>query len=281
MNATPEQFVGRRAPSPIMRRTLPNVADFSYYARLSAEPDPARFLVLVHGIARQADFMIRMFAEAADEQNFSLLAPVFSYRSYPDYQRLGRVGLGERADVAFLCMVEDARIRLGMGSGFDVLGFSGGAQFAHRFAYACPSVARSLVLAAAGWYTPPDRTGRFPYGLKPTKRLRGLKFRKSGLVDTPTLTVVGSRDTQRDNALRQTERVDTEQGLNRVARAKWFHGRLREAARVRARGVEHEFSLLPDTGHAVATAVQQGGLAELALEFCERQVTKGSTESYP
>ena len=279
MNATPEQFLEQRAPSLIIRRTLTDVSDFSYYARLSANPDPARFLVLVHGIARQADFMLRMFAEAADRHNFSLIAPLFSYRSYPDYQRLGRAGLGERADLAFLSMVEDVQSRLGMGPQFDVLGFSGGAQFAHRLAYACPDVARSLVLAAAGWYTPPDQSGRFPYGLKRTRRLPGVKFRGRGVIDTPTLTVVGDRDTQRDGALRQTDRVDTKQGLNRVARAKWFHDQLREAARVRARGVEHEFRMLPDTGHSVATAVQRGGLDELTLEFCERQIIGISTET--
>lgn len=263
-------------PVPIIRRTLPGYTDFSYFAWLSPDPDPDRFLVLVHGIARQADFIMRAFVGAAERYNYSLLAPVFSYRSYPDYQRLGRSGLGERADTAFTGMLDDAAERLGMGSEFDLFGFSGGAQFAHRLAYAYPGIARSMVLAAAGWYTPPDPRRRFPYGLRRTKRLPGARFKTGGILATPTLTMVGDRDTQRDEALRKCDAVDLVQGGNRLARARWFNRTLSRLALQRGFVDRHEFLKLPDTGHDFATAVQAGGLVQATLSFCDRQ-----SQSYP
>lgn len=258
-------------PEPMIRRTLPGYADFSYLAWLSPDPDPRRFLVLVHGIARQADYIMRAFVGAAERYNYSLLAPVFTYRTYPDYQRLGRSGLGERADLAFMGMIDDAARRLGMAPEFDLFGFSGGAQFAHRLAYAHPGVARSIVFAAAGWYTPPDSPKRFPYGLRRTRRLPGARFDADGILSTPTLTMVGDRDTQRDDMLRQRDIVDRVQGGHRLARARWFHRTLSQLTIQRGFVDRHEFLELPDTGHDFATAVQAGGLVEATLSFCDRQ----------
>ena len=276
MNTDVEPTRSTVPPEPIIRRTLPGYADFSYLAWLSPDPDPKRFLVLVHGITRQADYIMRAFVGAAERYNYSLLAPIFTYRTYPDYQRLGRSRLGERADLAFMGMIDDAGERLGMAPAFDLFGFSGGAQFAHRLAYAYPGVARSIVLAAAGWYTPLDSRKRFPYGLRRTRRLPGLRFKAGGILSTPTLTMVGDRDTQRDDMLRQREVIDRVQGGHRLARARWFHQTLSRTAVKRGFVDRHEFLTLPDTGHDFATAVQAGGLVEATLSFCDRH-----GQSYP
>lgn len=270
MNAVPESIDFRRPPPPIVRRRLAGHPDFTYLAWLGPDPDPDRFLVLVHGISRQADFMMRAFVNLAEKDNYSLLAPEYNYRTYSDYQRLGREGLGERADEAFLGMLADAGDLLGMGSGFDLFGFSGGAQFAHRFAYAYPGRARTLSLAAAGWYTAPDERRRYPYGLKSTKRLPGLTFSADGVTDVPTLTIVGENDTARDTNLRKRQRVDTVQGRHRVARARWFHRAILEAAERSGKYGLHEYLELPATGHDFATAAHTGGLVNEVFSFIER-----------
>lgn len=270
MIAVPETIRFHRPTAPIIRRTLPEHPDFSYLAWPAPEPDPDRFLVLVHGISRQADFMMRAFVDLAEQYNYSLLAPEFSYRTYSDYQRLGRKGLGERADLAFLGLLADARARLGAGHEFDLFGFSGGAQFAHRFAYAYPARARSLSLAAAGWYTAPNPRRRYPYGLGSTRRLPGLTFSADGVTTVPTLTIVGEKDTVRDTTLRQRERVDIEQGQHRVARARWFHGAIRDAAEKNGHYGLHEYLELPTTGHDFATAAHTGSLVNEVFSFIER-----------
>ena len=49
----------------------------------------------------------------------------------------------------------------------DLVGFSGGAQFAHRFAMLYPGCVRRVVVAAAGWYTYIDPSRPFPLAAAP------------------------------------------------------------------------------------------------------------------
>mgnify|MGYP002640863476 FL=1 len=56
--------------------------------------------VTVHGISRNAREHAKRFAPFAERYGVILIAPVFSQKRFPDYQRLGRKGKGERADIA-------------------------------------------------------------------------------------------------------------------------------------------------------------------------------------
>jgi dienelactone hydrolase len=255
-------------------RPVETVPDFQYLARVPASPDPARVLVAVHGISRNAPFIVRALAEAAEAHSYTILAPVFSQRTYGDYQRLGREGRGARADLAFHQMLADARDWLGVGRRIDLFGFSGGAQFAHRLVYANPGLARSLVLAAAGWYTAPDPGEKFPYGTARTRRLPGLRFNARGLAETPTLILVGEVDSERDEALRRSARIDRTQGRDRIARARWFR---RELERLRP-AVAPRFELLPNTSHDFGEAVSRGALVPKIFDHCLRCLSKAPAE---
>ena len=48
---------------------------------------------------------------------------------------------------------------------FYLFGFSGGAQFAHRYVLAHPDRVAAAGIGAAGWYTFPDSATPYPYGL--------------------------------------------------------------------------------------------------------------------
>lgn len=247
-------------------RPLDSVVDFHYLARVPVTPDPRRVLVAVHGISRNAPFMVRCLADAAEALGYVLLAPVFNQRTYLDYQRLGRRGRGARADLALHAMLKDAQAWLGLGREFGLFGFSGGAQFAHRFVYANPGLVKALVLVAAGWYTPPDPDERFPYGTRRTKRLPDLRFDARAVADTPSLILVGAADGERDSALRRSARVDELQGRDRIERGRWFR---RQLAALRP-AVPPVFGLLPDTSHDFGEAVSRGGLVDRIFEHCER-----------
>ncbi len=259
-----------RAVPKILRRRLPEHPGYSYLVRFPETPDADKLLVAVHGIARQADYMLQALAGGADKHNYTLIAPVFSYRDYPDYQRLGREGLGQRADLAVRATLADLREQLGFSSGFHLFGFSGGAQFAHRFVYGHGEPVHSVCLASAGWYTPPDSGRRFPYGTDKTARLEDIRFDALRLARTSTLVVVGAKDTERDEALRTTARVDNVQGRDRRQRAEWFHRRLKRLAKRAKYPALHEFALLENTSHDFGEAVHQGGLAGILFDFCER-----------
>jgi len=270
MNAVDPNNVETSAVPKILRRRLSEHPGYSYLLRFPETPDADKLLVVVHGIARQADYMLQALAGEADKHGYTLIAPVFSYRDYPDYQRLGRSGLGQRADLAVAATLADLREHLGFSAGFHLFGFSGGAQFAHRFVYGHGEPVRSVCLASAGWYTPPDSGKRFPHGTDKTARLKDIRFDALRLARTSTLVVVGDKDTDRDEALRTTARVDNAQGRDRRQRAEWFHRRLKRLAKRAEYSALHEFALLENTRHDFGEAVHQGGLAGILFDFCER-----------
>ena len=256
--------------SRLLRCHLEAHEGFSYLLHVPGTVDPDRVLVLVHGINRKADYMMYTLAEHAERHHYTLVAPVFDYRYYEDYQRLGRCGRGQRADLALRAALDDLVEQVGIARRFHLFGFSGGAQFAHRFVYAWPDDVRSATFAAAGWYTAPDPGRRFPYGTAETKKLPGLRFDASKLASTPTLTLVGERDKHRGSALRRAGRVDRVQGRSRLARARWFHRAIRSLADANGLAVEHSIEILDKTAHDFGQAVYQGGLADKLFAFCER-----------
>jgi pimeloyl-ACP methyl ester carboxylesterase len=223
-------------------------------------------LVAVHGISRNAREQVQMFSSWADRAGFAIVAPFFGRDHYRDYQRLGLERGGRRAD-EFLNSALDAFEQWTGApvSDVSVFGFSGGAQFAHRYALLNPGRVRALVLGAAGWYTMPDDEQPFPLGLADLPV--PAEIARDKWLALPMLVVVGSLDTGRDETLRQTPHIDASQGSNRLERAQRFVAEMRAAAA--RQGIESnvEFALLDGVGHGFAESMKRGGLAEQALPF--------------
>jgi pimeloyl-ACP methyl ester carboxylesterase len=223
-------------------------------------------LVAVHGISRNAREQVQMFSQWADRGGFAIVAPFFARDRYRDYQRLGLEKGGRRADEFLNCALDSFERWTGAPVASVVMfGFSGGAQFAHRYTLMNPDRVHALVLGAAGWYTMPDEAEPFPLGLAdlpvPMERAR------DKWLSLPMLVVVGSRDTERDDALRQTPHIDAAQGRNRIERAQCFAAAMREAAARHGIAPHVEFALLDGVGHGFAESMRRGGLAERALPF--------------
>lgn len=215
-----------------------------------APPAPATpVLVTVHGISRNAREQAEAFHAPAARLGLTVLAPLFDQRHFPDYQRLGRRGL--RADLALEAMLawlasergaEIRRIRL--------FGFSGGAQFAHRFALSRSQRVESLVLAAAGWYTWLEPRRRFPVGIAPAPRFADLAFAPAAFLRLPILVLVGEHDDDpADPSLRRTPCLDQQQGLHRLARGRRWVEHLRAMAAGLGIAGHFRFDLLPASGH--------------------------------
>ncbi|MEO3430589.1 alpha/beta fold hydrolase [Pelagibius sp. CAU 1746] len=224
-------------------------------------------LVAVHGISRNAEAHVKAFAEVAVAQRRLLIAPHFDERRFDGFQRVAR---GTEAAVDSLWR-DVERVTGRALDRVDMLGFSGGAQFAHRYAMLHPQRVASLILVAAGWYTFPSETDRFPYGVMPSGgRGRRAAANLAQFLAIPTLVLVGSRDCQRDAALRQTPDVDIKQGLNRVERGgRWSCAVLQTALRL---GVAPrvQFAMLPGCGHAFDDCVAVGGLAGFVNHWLQR-----------
>lgn len=227
----------------------------------------AALVVVVHGISRNALEQMTAFARLAAERGHVLLAPRFDTPEDADYQRLGRRGRGRRADIAL-----DAAIDRLAGTSkvhFDrrfLFGFSGGGQLVHRYLMAHPERVTAAVVAAAGWYTFPDAGQKYPLGLRVGGALAGVRMEPSEFLRVPIRVLVGSRDVERDDSVRISEKVDERQGETRLARAQSWVKALRAAARTRQISARHELVVLEGAGHSFADCVE-AGLARSSFEF--------------
>ena len=114
-------------------------------------------LVAVHGIMRRAHVQAELHAARAASMGQVVVAPHFTGRAWRNYQRIGR---RSRPDLALLDLMRELVFRgllePGSDTRFALTGYSGGAQFAHRFAMLHPDRVARLTVTAAGWYTFPD-----------------------------------------------------------------------------------------------------------------------------
>lgn len=252
----------------VVLRAAEGRRDQRYYIYRPATIDPQQpILVAVHGISINARNQARLFAPLAERAGAILIAPVFEPQFYPDYQRLGRVGLGQRADLAL-----DKILSLVIaGNGvcnrrINLFGYSGGAQFAHRYAMVNPQRVNAQVLASAGWYTFPDQR-KFPYGIKCSERLPEVHFERHSLLSVDTLVAAGTRDTERDPALRTSRRVDKRQGRNRLERGQRWIEAMRKSAQAEGLAARFELIELPGCGHDFDECMHTGRLGDKTFEF--------------
>jgi pimeloyl-ACP methyl ester carboxylesterase len=187
--------------------------------RPSHETNSKKAIIAVHGISRNSTQQIEAYSLLAEKHGLWLLAPEFSEENFPHYQRLAKDPLSPRSDLALnrlllayrtLRNISDLKVHL--------CGYSGGAQFAHRYALLHPYNVASLTLLSAGWYTFPDEQQRFPRGLDNWPLWLG-KARLKEFLNIPSIVMVGSKDTARDGNLRTSIRLDQDQGINRLQRA--------------------------------------------------------------
>lgn len=210
---------------------------------------PARgLLVSVHGVTRQFTQQFQETRQIAAALDLQLLVPHFTTAAFPDYQRLGRTHRGRRADLALLNLL-DALGHQPPRLPLILHGFSGGAQFAHRFALAHPDRTDGLVLMAPGWYTMPDPAVRYPYGLRTGDALTGVRLDLAAFLGVPLLTIVGGEDVQQDDSVRSGRQLDQRQGATRLARARTWHDDLRYCATRLAIDHPNQLCIVPGVSH--------------------------------
>lgn len=214
-------------------------------------------LISVHGVTRRAQEQFARWLPFAERLQLTLVAPCFGRDRFPGYQRLaGRKG-GLPADSALLRLLDHLRNEGVVGGGpVFLFGYSGGAQFVHRFLLAHPDAADGAAVASAGWYTFPDRVTPFPYGLA-TARVP-LASRLDAFLQKPVLVAVGEDDIQRDRQLRRRLWMDAWQGRTRVERAERWAEALRGEARRRGLGSRVSLCHLPGAGHSFTECMRAG-----------------------
>lgn len=189
---------------------------------------------VLHGASRNADGYRDVWAPLAEAHGALLVCPEFSRAAYPGTAEYNDGGARLARDAwsfwALPRAVAAARLAAGDAPDgpFHLYGHSAGAQFAHRFLWLCgaPGVAR-MAFANAGFWTWPDATQRFPYGLD--HAAGGEAALRAGL-QRPVTILLGERDVDpADPQLRRTPEAQL-QGPHRLARGIAFHAAARQAA---------------------------------------------------
>lgn len=235
-----------------------DLAFHAYLPRASLVTD--RVLVCIHGINRQARDQATAFQTLAEQLGTALIAPLFDTVRYPRYQRLAVGEDGPRADVA----LDAAITQVVEAAGLDdnprrlLFGYSGGGQFAHRYAALHPERVAAVVIGAAGWYTLPESQRRFPHGLGQRNGLPAIDI--PAYLDIPMAVLVGDLDRDRRTSFNCTGSKDRDQGQTRVDRGRHFIARMRCAIREHGLETSYRFELLPGVGHSFTSAVKTGGL---------------------
>jgi pimeloyl-ACP methyl ester carboxylesterase len=256
---------------PLARRVAAQGPPLSYRAFVPSGRSPGSRpyppVVLVHGRGRAATRQFQAFLPMAIARGVALIAPTFPPQQFSGYQYLAGADGPLCARDALLGTLDDAWTHLGVGTDeVDLVGFSGGAQFAHRFAMSAPGRVRRAVVAAAGWYTYLDEDRPFPRGAGPLAA-GGERVDVAAFLRIPVHVLVGDRDVGRGPSLRTGPSIDRRQGVNRIARALRWTGHLEDVARARSLAARVSFDLLTDTGHSFTEAVEKGGLVARTFDF--------------
>jgi poly(3-hydroxybutyrate) depolymerase len=248
----------------VVRRTLRadrNQEYLVYVPRQAVRGAP--ILVTVHGISRNVDEHAKLFAPHAEEHDVVLIAPFFTTGRNAGYQRLTRDGAASRADHALDAIVAEVAAATGAdGRRFRLFGFSGGAQFAHRYTLAHPERVISAAIGAAGWYTFPDPRTPYPYGLGPSDDRSNLRFDPARFLRVPIAVFVGREDIAGGESLRRNPRVDRQQGTTRLERARRWVAAMNQAARSHGLPPPASFHEVAGIEHSFRQFMKEGDLGE-------------------
>ena len=243
---------------------MPSPAWMAVPSNLSPNAMP---LVAVHGIRRGAKQQVELLAPQAVLLGRPVIAPLFDEKNWPRYQQVVR---GNRSDLALLELLTELRLAgIWQTQKFELSGYSGGAQFAHRFAMLYPQLVARLTVSSAGWYTFPDEAA-FPYGLaaRPGRSDDWGPRLAAGLdqfLQIPIHVCVGALDCVSDPNTRHGPDIDKQQGRDRVTRAKRWADALRQVAAEKGISSQIALSVMPDSGHDFRDCVKLGGLDRLIL----------------
>lgn len=183
-------------------------------------------LFVCHGMNRNADDYRDNWIELAKKYKVIIIAPEFSNEYYPKSMgyNLGNMFDLERnplpeevwsfsiIDPIFNFVVDQIN---GNQTSYDMFGHSAGSQFAHRFImFKSDTKVDRVITANSGWYTMPDFSVNYPYGLKETS-LNMVSL--TPMLQRKVVVLLGDKDTERTKSLRQTPEADR-QGKNRYER---------------------------------------------------------------
>lgn len=222
-------------------------------------------LMSFHGGSRNGDDYRDYWISMANANNFMVFAPEFSSANYPglgDNYLMGNIfDDGDNPssstfnnpdewtfsvlDPIFDAIKSDIN---GTQQAYNAWGHSGGAQFLHRFVMYMPNSQLDIAVCSnAGWYTVPENSVSFPYGI-----LNG-QLPQGNLVPAfsgKLIVHLGQNDTDPNSpGLRHNTIVDNQQGLHRYERGQYFFDTSQSKAQNLNTLFNWEKQEVPNVGH--------------------------------
>ncbi|HEY8587546.1 MAG TPA: hypothetical protein VIL60_12605 [Rhodanobacter sp.] len=236
---------------------------FSYclYVPRNYDPASARLLVAVHGTERANQEFRDAFIDFSEENNLIVLAPLFpcgiidvgdidNYK-YIDYE-------GIRFDEILLAMVREVESRYGIDPRpMLMLGFSGGAHFAHRFLYLHAEQLQAVSICAPGSPTLLAWDKPWWLGVSDFERRFGKPVDVEAMRGVSIHLAVGGDDTDTHEITRHPgERLwmvgANDSGNTRVERMAAL------AASLESAGISFTHDVLPGVRHERSALINQG-----------------------
>lgn len=230
---------------------------------LDDDEPPLRLWVFVHGTGRRTALYLDAFADLARAERAAVLTPLFPAGiAGPDdvdnYKRIECAGV--RFDRVLLGMIDEVAERWRVDtSTFFLHGFSGGGQFANRFALLHPRRLGAVSIGAPGQITRPVADEGWWRGVADLAERFGIPFEPEMLARVPVQVVVGSLDTETSDLAVVAPGGDV---VGRTAQAAALARALRDA------GVEVRLDVVDGVGHDGAAVVP------VVAEFLREQLTR-------
>ncbi|WP_321333912.1 M14 family metallopeptidase [uncultured Bacteroides sp.] len=206
--------------------------DVHYYIPPSGNMRQMPILFVFEGADRGYRYLLKAWKEEAEKKKFMIFIPHFDVKLYPlsDYQETGVLN-EERTAVRAQSLQTPALIdkifeyvKLHSGSErktYMIYGHSAGGQFVQRFMlfYDSPYVEKAII-GSPGWYTYPDTTLDFSYGVGNIPYITPEVIKK--YLAKNIVLQLATGDTIRESFLRKTPEAES-QGRNRYERGSNFY----------------------------------------------------------
>ncbi|RDX36599.1 hypothetical protein DZA50_03910 [Kangiella sp. HD9-110m-PIT-SAG07] len=242
-----------------------------YYHKPASFSAETKVLFVVPGAGRNGWSYRDTWKKASEKHDVLVLSPSYSEKSYPNFWNYNLAGMvknvvinKERTAVVSLEVVKEPNKWIYSdfdrifdkvvndsslsAKDYDMFGHSAGGQILHRFALFYPENKANRILASnSGWYTVPDYTEQFPYGLKDAP----IDTEKMDLSFNNKLTVfLGEMDNQdeiRGHLVRNS--VIDKQGTHRFSRGKYFFEKSQLLAENYGYLFNWKIHVVPNIGH--------------------------------
>lgn len=223
-------------------------------ASVTRDPAATATLVVVlpglGGIGR--DFATE-FVATAEAEHWLLLAPSPDYDPKDANESIQNADL--RVDYELMTLIDRAMARPGLriAARVDIVGFSRGAQSAHRFALRHPDRVDALASFSAGTYTMPTSPAEYPLGVGGFEQWNHLRpFDPVALRHVRVLVGVGTADANPQDVVRAWDSVG---GTTRLERGTRFAQALTQL------NVPTRFQTYPGIGHSFVPAMRDDAIA--------------------